>query len=146
MEKVFFKVLFFLTLCSNAQNAQIKIDELKKELSSNPDDKKRATIYSDLTWYYSNVSLDSAMVFGKKAITESIKLGDSVLIAQVYSDVGAVYFRKGDYDNSQKNYLIAYQIRKNRKDFTGMSKVNNNFTYSIPPLYSIKRFCASGDL
>jgi tetratricopeptide (TPR) repeat protein len=126
MKKYFYLFLLTASLSVSAQNAQDIIDSLKKELQTNPDAKKTATIYSDLTWYYSNVSLDSALVYGGKAIQESRKLGDSTLIAQVYSDVGAVYFRKGDYQNSKKNYLTAYKIRKSRKDFAGLNKINAN--------------------
>lgn len=126
MKKHFLFLIIIASLSANAQNAQDIIDNLKKELKSNPDAKKTATIYSDLTWYYSNVSIDSALHYGQKAIQESKKLGDSTLIAQVYSDVGAAYFRKGDYQNSKQNYLSAYKIRKARKDFVGMNKINAN--------------------
>jgi signal transduction histidine kinase len=40
--------------------------------------------------------------------------------------VGAVYFRKGDFDKSKQNYLIAYKIRKARNDSKGLAKINNN--------------------
>lgn len=124
------RYLYFLVLTASlsaaAQNAQDIIDNLKKELKASPDAKKTATIYSDLTWYYSTVSIDSALVYGNKAILESRKLGDSTLIAQVYSDVGAVYFRKGDFQNSKENYLKAYKIRKARNDYRGLAKINNN--------------------
>lgn len=127
MKKHFFLfILVIVSFCANAQKAQDIIDTLKKELKTNPDAKKTATIYSDLTWYYSTVSIDSALFYGKKAVVESTKLGDSTLIAQVYSDVGAVYFRKGDFPNSKKNYLTAYKIRKARKDYKGLAKINNN--------------------
>ncbi len=126
MKKYFFFLIIIASLSANAQNAQHIIDNLKTELKNNPDAKKTATIYSDLTWYYSTVSTDSALHYGKKAVIESTKLGDSTLIAQVYSDVGAVYFRKGDFQNSKKNYLVAYAIRKARKDYRGLAKINNN--------------------
>jgi signal transduction histidine kinase len=109
-----------------AQNAQVLIDNLKVELKTNPDAKRTATIYSDLTWYYSNISTDSALSYGHKAIVESSKLKDSVLIAQVNSDLGAVYFRRGDYENSKKNYMAALKIRRLRKDYLGIAKVNLN--------------------
>jgi signal transduction histidine kinase len=109
-----------------AQNAQQLIDNLKLDLKSNSDAKKIASIYSDLTWYYSKVSIDSALVYGKKALESSKKLGDSTLLAQVYSDVGAVYFTKGDFQNSKQNYLTAYKIRKAKKDIKGLAKINNN--------------------
>lgn len=127
MKKYFyFSVLLTISLSAPAQNAQDIIDTLKKDLKTNPDAKKTATIYSDLTWYYSTVSIDSALHYGKKAVVESTKLGDSTLIAQVYSDVGAVYFRKGNFEKSKENYLTAYTIRKLRGDYNGMAKININ--------------------
>jgi signal transduction histidine kinase len=109
-----------------AQNATAIIDKLNAELKTNPDKKRTAVIYSDLTWYYSTVCIDSALVNGAKAIQSSQALGDSTLIAQVFSDVGAVYFRKGDFENSKLNYLKAYNIRKARNDYKGLAKINNN--------------------
>lgn len=119
-------VLLFVPLLSFSQNAQEMIDGLKKDLKNNPDATKRASIYSDLTWYYTNVSIDSALSYGAKAIEYSVKLGDSTLIAQVYSDVAAACYRKGDYQKSKLNYLKAYTIRNIRKDFSGMAKVKAN--------------------
>lgn len=109
-----------------AQDANVIIENLKKELKTKPDAKKTAIIYSDLTWYYSTVSIDSALQYGAKAVVASTKLGDSTLIAQVYSDVGAVYFRKGDFQSSKENYLNSYKIRKAKKDYRGIAKINNN--------------------
>lgn len=126
MNKILFSLCVICSLCANAQNAQDIIDGLKKDLKNNPDDKKRATIYSDLTWYYTNVSIDSALIYGNKAILESTKLNDSTLVAQTYSDIAAAYFRKGDYKNSKSNYLNAYAIRKATKDFNGLAKININ--------------------
>jgi len=120
-------VLFCLNLVVvSAQSVESIIANLKNELLGNPVVTKRASIYSDLTWYYSTVSIDSALCYGLKAIQESKKSGDSTLIAQVYSDIGAVYFRKGDFGNSKDNYLNAYKIRKIRRDYKGLAKINNN--------------------
>lgn len=127
MKKYFYLlILLIVSFSASAQNAQDIIDTLKKDLKTNPDTKKTATIYSDLTWYYSTVSIDSALHYGKKAVVESAKLGDSTLIAQVYSDLGAVYFRKGNFEKSKENYLLAYAIRKARRDYNGMAKININ--------------------
>ena len=87
-----------------AQNAQDIIDGLKKDLKANPETKKVASIYSDLTWYYSKISIDSALHYDGEALSESKKLNDSTLMAQVYSDIGAVYFIKGDFVNSKLTY------------------------------------------
>jgi len=122
-------ILYFLLLIPisvKGQNAQDIINGLKKDLKANPDAKKTAIIYSDLTWYYSKIDIDSALYYGGKATDESRKLNDSTLMAQVYSDIGAVYFIKGDFVNSKSNYLSAYKIRKLRKDVKGLAKINNN--------------------
>lgn len=124
------KIYLFLLICcftnSYSQNAQEIINKLKKDLSSNPDDKKTASIYSDLTWYYANISVDSSLFYGSKAIQEAEKLKDSTLLAQIYSDLGAVHFRKTDFEASKNSYLIAYKIRKIRNDKTGMAKIAAN--------------------
>lgn len=123
---VFIFVLLLLNTLVYAQNASTIIEKLKAELKTNPGEKRTAVIYSDLTWYFSTVSIDSALVYGQNAIQASLTLGDSGLIAQVFSDVGAVYFRKGDFENSKLNYLKAYNIRKVRNDIKGLAKINNN--------------------
>jgi signal transduction histidine kinase/Tfp pilus assembly protein PilF len=119
-------ILVTLTFVIQAQDVVTIITNLKSDLHNNPDVTKKASIYSDLTWYYSTVSIDSALFYGGKAIQESKRLGDSTLIAQVYSDVAAVYFRKGDFESSKENYLVAYKIRKARRDYKGLAKINNN--------------------
>lgn len=111
---------------SNAQNAQELIDGLKKELQTNPDEKRTATIYSDLTWYYSSVNTDSALVYGNKALIQSKKINDSTLIAQVFSDIGNVYFRRDNIESSMQSYLNALKIRKKLKDENGVAKINLN--------------------
>ncbi len=126
MKKIIALLLFFYVSCVHSQDVNSIIANLKKQLNEASDAKQTAIIYSDLTWYYSNVSLDSALHYGAKAIVESKKLGDSTLQAQVFSDLGAVYFRKGDFANSEDNYLKAYRIRKAQKDFKGLAKINNN--------------------
>ena len=126
MRKIILFILFFTFGFSKAQNAQDIIDGLKKELKSKPDEKRTATIYSDLTWYYSNISTDSALVYGDKALSQSRKVNDSTLIAQVYSDVGNVYFRRDNLNDSKKSYIEALKIRRKIKDENGIAKINLN--------------------
>ncbi len=121
------------------QNLQEVITNLKGELNKNPEDKKRATIYSDLTWYYASVSVDSALHYGKKAIFASEKLNDSTLLSQIYSDLGAVHFRNNDFKNSEKNYLKSYQIRKKQNDIAGIAKLNNNLASVYQSTFQYKK-------
>lgn len=120
-------VIILLTIkFVQAQKTELIIENLKSQLNGNLLAKKQATIYSDLTWYYSAISTDSAIYYGEKAEIAAINLSDSTLLSQVYSDIGAVYFRKGDFEKSKQNYLKSYHIRKARNDEKGLAKINNN--------------------
>ena len=132
-----------ITHALNAQNAQDIINKLKNDLAANPDAKRTATIYSDLTWYYSKIDIDSALHYGGKAVLESKKLNDSTLMAQVYSDIGAVYFIKGDFVSSKVNYLTAYKIRKLRNDVKGVAKINNNLANIYEKTHQYKQAMVS---
>ena len=121
-KSLLFILIVLFTQSVKSQNAQNIIDGLKNDLKANPDAKKTATIYSDLTWYYSNVSLDSALFYGNKAMKQSLKLGDSTLIAQAYGDVSSVYLKKGDYEQCLGFMKKALEIRKARKDISGMAR------------------------
>ena len=122
-------IAFTFCFCINlmqAQKTETVIENLKDQLSGNLLPKKQASIYSDLTWYYSAISSDSAIYYGEKAEKAAINLSDSTLLSQVYSDIGAVYFRKGDFEKSKLNYQKSYNIRKARNDERGLAKINNN--------------------
>lgn len=123
LKKILTLVFFIVSIIGYSQNTQEIISDLKKDLQSNPDEKKRAIIYSDLTWYYSNISIDSALVYGQKAINQSLKLGDSTIIAQAYGDVSTVYLKKGDYNQSLKYLKNVLAIRKAKNDILGLAKV-----------------------
>lgn len=122
-KKIVVFAFLFISFFSSAQNVQDIIEGLKNDLKSNPSLKQTATIYSDLTWYYSNVSIDSAIVYGDKAIKTALTLGDSVVIAQAYGDVSTVFLKKGDFNESLKYLNKVLEIRKARKDIIGLAKV-----------------------
>lgn len=126
--KHFFKAIIIILSVSTiqAQKTETIIKDLKSQLNGNLLPKKQATIYSDLTWYYSTISTDSAIFYGEKAEIAAINLADSTLLSQVYSDIGAVYFRKGDFERSKQNYLKSHSIRKAKNDEKGLAKINNN--------------------
>lgn len=110
----------------SAQSTENIIESLKSQLNDELSQKKRASIYSDLAWYYSAISTDSALIYGEKAEKAAKNLADSTLLSQVFSDIGAIYFRKGDFEKSQQNYLKSYAIRRDRNDLQGLARVNNN--------------------
>lgn len=141
--KIFILLIFlFSSTQFYSQNLQEVIAKLKTDLRANPDEAKKASILSDLTWYYSSVSVDSSLLYGKKAVTLTEKLKDSTLLSQIYSDLGAVHFRNNDFKNSEKNYLKSYDIRKKQKNSAGIAKLNNNLASVYQSTFQYKKAMA----
>ncbi|MCL9808738.1 tetratricopeptide repeat-containing sensor histidine kinase [Flavobacterium luminosum] len=124
--KKFAFLLILISGVSFAQDLQQHIAALKKELKSKPNVERTTQIYSDLTWDYMDVSLDSAIVYGEKALALAHKTKKHQLISQCYSNLGGVYLRKENFIKSEENYKKAIQIRTLNKDFEGVAKVKIN--------------------
>ncbi|GGK10127.1 two-component sensor histidine kinase [Yeosuana aromativorans] len=100
------------------------IDSLKRELKTVQDDKSKAKIFGDLTWYYSSISTDSALVYGEKAMQFAKKLNDSTFLAQTISDNGVVYYLKGEFDTAEKLFKQSLAIRAKIHDSAGIASLN----------------------
>jgi signal transduction histidine kinase len=116
--------LILLSFYCLSQSSQSIIDSLKIELTKSPNDKLKAKIYGDLTWYYGTISTDSALAYGKKAMRYAEKLNDSAFLAQTISDNAVVYYFKGDYETSEKLYRKSLKIREELKDSAGIASIN----------------------
>lgn len=121
MKKILLCVVFLMTLMASAQSPTELIDSLKRELRKNPDKLRKATLYSDLTFYYSSLSIDSALVYGNRALAFAKTLNDPKVLSQVYSDIGSVYMAKGDLPKSKQHYFASLAIRTKSKDREGMA-------------------------
>lgn len=127
MVKKLFSLLFFIAAVTTyAQNPKKMIDTLKAELARPITPERKAVVYSDLTWYYANVSIDSALAYGKKALALAKGQNNEKLTAQVHSDLGAVYLNKGAMDDSYENYLACLKIRRKLKDASGVAGTMSN--------------------
>jgi signal transduction histidine kinase len=113
-------ILFFVQYQVNAQNTVI--DSLKKSMATSQDTVK-AKILSDLCWEYRNVSLDSAIIYGKKAIEFSRKLKFKKHLAQSLNDLGIIYTDKAEFDKALSLYYESLAIRKQLKDSIGTASL-----------------------
>ncbi|WP_246067771.1 tetratricopeptide repeat-containing sensor histidine kinase [Changchengzhania lutea] len=107
-----------------AQNNLKIVDSLKTELSKTSREEHRAKIYGDLTWYYSQISTDSALVYGKKAMVLAQKLNDSAFLAQTISDNAVVYYLKGDYKVAKALFKKSLKVRTSLSDSAGIASLN----------------------
>ncbi|MBB6326069.1 signal transduction histidine kinase/tetratricopeptide (TPR) repeat protein [Algoriphagus iocasae] len=107
---LFFLVLTFSTN-SFSQSIFEVLDSLKVELQQSKTPTEEAAILSELTWFYVQVSLDTAVMYGKKAIEVANDLNDPVLLSQAYSDLAYAWMEKGELVNARENYQSALDIR-----------------------------------
>lgn len=124
MKRHFLAILLVIGFHGFCQNSQKIIDSLKSELKTVKDDKSRAKIFGDLTWYYSSISTDSALVYGEKAMQFAKKLKDSTFLAQTISDNGVVYYLKGEFDIAEKLFKQSLDIRTKLQDSAGIASLN----------------------
>jgi signal transduction histidine kinase len=118
--KISFIVFFILSNQSNGQ--QSAIEDLKLKYAESHDT-IRAKILSDLCWEYRNISLDSAVSYGTKAIAFSRKRKYSQQLAQSLNDLGIIYTDKAEFEKALKLYYESLGIRKQLKDSMGMASL-----------------------
>lgn len=126
MKRILVCILLIFSTFAHSQNIQEHIQKLKNELKANSNIHKKTLLYNDLTWDYIDVSLDSAIVYGTKALEFAKKTSDFKLISQSYSNLGAVYLRKENFKKSEEAYKKVIQIRTANKDYEGVAKAKIN--------------------
>jgi signal transduction histidine kinase/Tfp pilus assembly protein PilF len=111
--RVFSLFLLVLTFSTNSFSQSIfeVLDSLKVELQQSKTPTEEAAILSELTWFYVQVSLDTAVMYGEKAIEVANNLNDPVLLSQAYSDLAYAWMEKGELVNARENYQSALDIR-----------------------------------
>ncbi len=68
MKRILGCLLFVFLSFAHSQDVQKHIQKLKNELETNTNAHRKTQLYNDLTWDYIDVSLDSALVYGAKAL------------------------------------------------------------------------------
>lgn len=132
-------LLFLLLLAfsakTQAQSPKYIIDSLKVQLKSVQNEKDQIGIYSELTWYWAMVNLDSALDYGQRSLTLAEKQGDQKVIAQAHSDLGNAYNQRGEFAEAKAAYKKALEIRTALADSAGMAGSKSNLASIHQRLY-----------
>lgn len=126
MKRLLLLLILFVSFSINAQNKKALIDSLKIKLNTKIDHATKAKILGDLTWYYKEFSIDSALKYGNQGLNFIKKMNNKPALAQQYSDVAGVYLIKGDTKLSEVYYKKALYIRKELNDTLGVAKIGAN--------------------
>ena len=127
MKKTFFLLIYFCGLFSlSAQNPRQIIDSINGlDLKSLPLE-ERYKAYSDLTWFYKFVDIDSALIAGKTAIKLAEEAQNEKFISQSLSDYGAVFLAKGNFPEALSQYRKALKMRTRNNDSLGIASIQTN--------------------
>ena len=138
MKGMFSLLLFFaLSFASFSQNNLQIIDSLKQIVSKNPHDSLKIKAYSDLCWYYRDVSIDTAFIYGNKALNLSKKTKNKGGEAQAYNDLGILYYDTSNFTKSVAYYHKTRVYREFIKDSMGVAGVYNKLGISYQRLFNM---------
>lgn len=135
--KILSFVFLLITSSCYTQNATKLIDSLKQVVLTNPKDSVKVKAYSDLCWYYRSVSLDTAFIYGKRALDLAIKTNNKQGEAQAYNDLGILYYDISNFKTSIAYYNKTLNYRKSIQDSMGMAGVYNKLGIAYQRIFKM---------
>ncbi|MEZ5083090.1 MAG: sensor histidine kinase [Bacteroidales bacterium] len=93
------------------QAQETNLDSLENLLPEREGEEK-VNLLNELCWQYGAIDIKKSEEFGRQALSFAYQFGDSLLIAQVYNDLGTVFFRKSEYDSAIMLYKHSLRIRQ----------------------------------
>ncbi|TDQ14592.1 histidine kinase [Algoriphagus boseongensis] len=130
-----FLFVIIVAISSFAQSPTYVLDSLKTQLKQAKTDQERVGIYSELTWYWAMVNLDSALAYGKESLALTEKVGDKKAIGQAWSDLGNAYNQKGQFAEAKNAYKKSLLIRTEIADSAGIAGSKSNLASVHQRLY-----------
>jgi signal transduction histidine kinase len=138
MKKISLLILFLIFNCSCFSQDNLKIiDSLKHIISKNPTDSLKIKAYSDLCWYYRNISIDSALSYGNLALKLSEKTRNIEGESQAYNDLGILYYDLSNFNKSINYYKKSLVIRESNGDSMGMASSYNKLGISYQRIFKM---------
>ena len=117
--------ILFIVLFSFSAFTQNEVTDSLEALLPNLEGAERVNVLNELCWQLGPINIDKAEQYGLEALDIASGLNDSLLLAQVYNDLGTVYYRKSDYDSALVLYFNALRIRENANRPDLAAAVNN---------------------
>ncbi len=115
-----------MTMTFNIAVAQRqKVDSLRG-LLGNARDTARIKVLNDLSWYYKNISADSAVTYAREALKLSSKGRYKKLMADAYNSLGSAKQALGEYDSALSFLNLAIGMKAEIGDSVSTAGVLNN--------------------
>src|SRR6218665_1075634 len=113
-----------LSFVQFAQSDQHYLDSLEKYLSKKDDSLKLRAI-SDLAWEYNSIDVNRAIRLSKKGVLIAQKIKNEPAVGRAYTDLGASYYFKRDFDSAVYYYKKSLPITIKSKDKEELAYVYN---------------------
>ena len=117
---------FIILLPQNSVAQQTKIDSLISVINKTDNDSIKINLYNSIGEIYERHSLDSALIFFKKALNISLNTKNKPNIADIYNNIGLIYEDKFEYDTALLNYSNSEKYCKLLNDTMGLANVYSN--------------------
>jgi two-component system NarL family sensor kinase len=125
MKKYSFALLLLFAFCKiQAQRNKPIIDSIERIIKIQTDS-NLVKSYSELVWQYRIINREKAIDYGRKGIALGKKINFAKGLAQVYNDLGIIYYDKELYDSSIALYNEALKIRQQLNDDLGVARLYN---------------------
>lgn len=104
---------------------QKEIDSIKQVLP-NQEPLDQVKSWNDLSWYYNNSDIDSAIIFAQNALAIGRSENSNRALAQSFNSLANAYAAKGLFDSALNFHEQSYQLRIGLQDSSGMASSLNN--------------------
>lgn len=119
---ILFSLSFMVLFSVKAQN---ELTDSLEAILPTVENSERVNVLTELCWHFGSMDINKAEQYGLEALSLARQIPDSLLLAQVYNDLGTVYYRKADYDSALQLYGQALRIRENANRLDLVAAVNN---------------------
>lgn len=125
-------LLFFFSFAEFSYlRANSPLDSLQERLTKTTSDKERTEVLISLYNYYYSVNSDSALYYATNSFDLSKKINFIEGKIKSMTNIGSIYFYKGDYGNALKCYLESIEfveryIKSNGKDNFAKTQLSKN--------------------
>jgi signal transduction histidine kinase/Tfp pilus assembly protein PilF len=107
--------LLLLAAVPTATPAQSPLDSLERVLPTLTGD-ARMNLAGELAYQFCYLNTEKALHYGHIELDLALKKGDSLAVAQAWSDLGAVHWSRGEFQESVQYSLAALRVREQSGD------------------------------
>ena len=119
MRHIIFFTLIFIANCfvSNVYAQGLNVDSLKLLLNNEKNDSSKVIRFTDVSWEYLYLNLESALVYANGGIELSNKINNILCQSKAISQRGNVHYYNGHLDLAIEDYIAGLKFDEVLQEF-----------------------------